>query len=301
MSNDDKGLTRRTVVAGIATAGVAAAGTKAGGKVSERHERLPVIYLPHGGGPWPFISTPIGEPAELEALTVYLKQLKGLPRTPPKALLVISAHWEEAVPTVMSSARPPMLYDYYGFPEEAYRVTWPAPGNPELAAKVRTLLEKAGFKTGADAQRGFDHGTFVPMKLTWPEAEVPTIQLSLKEGLDPKEHLAMGQALASLRDEGVFIIGSGMSYHNMRGFGARGRPASEQFDAWLRDTMALDAKQRNARLSEWAAAPSARLAHPREEHLLPLMVIAGAAGEDRGVTAYNGSLLGVQVSAFQFG
>jgi aromatic ring-opening dioxygenase catalytic subunit (LigB family) len=297
MSNDDK-ISRRTVVAGLATAGVAAAKGKKEKPVSEK---MPVVYLPHGGGPWPFISTPIGAPEELEQLTVYLKQLKQLPKTTPKALLVISAHWEEAVPTVMSSSKPPMLYDYYGFPPESYQITWPAPGAPELAAKVRGLLEKAGFKTGEDKARGFDHGTFVPLKLTFPEAEIPTLQLSLKEGLNPKEHLAMGRALAPLRDEGVFIIGSGMSFHNMRGFGDRGRSASVTFDTWLREAATAAPSERESKLAAWAEAPQARFCHPREEHLLPLMVCAGAAGDDKGVTAYSASLLGVQVSAFQFG
>lgn len=318
MSNDQKGISRRAVVAGLATAtaagaaGVAAVGKKQGENVGTKAEpgnkavstssdRLPVVYLPHGGGPWPFIDMPIGEPKELEALTIYLQQLKVLPRTPPKALLVISAHWEEPVPTVMSSPKPPMLYDYYGFPPESYRITWPAPGNPELAQRVRGLLEKAGFQTGADTHRGFDHGTFVPLKLTYPQAEIPTVQLSLKEGLNPAEHLAMGRALAPLRDEGVFIIGSGMSYHNMRGFGPAGRASSETFDAWLREAVTAEPAQRDEKLSKWASAPAARQCHPREEHLLPLMVIAGAAGADKGVTGYSASLLGVAVSAFHFG
>src|SRR5262249_18153476 len=151
-------------------------------------------------------------------MAAYLRSIRALPRTPPKALLVISAHWEEPVPTVMTSERPPMLYDYYGFPAASYEITWPAPGHPALAARTRELLGGAGFKTAADAQRGFDHGTFVPLKLAYPAAEVPTVQLSLKAGLDPAEHLAMGRALAPLRDEGVLLLGSGMTYHNMRGF-----------------------------------------------------------------------------------
>jgi aromatic ring-opening dioxygenase catalytic subunit (LigB family) len=318
MGNDGKGISRRAVVAGIATAtaagaaGVAAVGQKPGGNmgtsaqpgnktVSHSSERLPVVYLPHGGGPWPFMDMPIGSPEEFEKLTVYLQQLKVLPKTPPKALLVVSAHWEEPVPTVMSSPKPPMLFDYYGFPPETDRLTWPAPGNPELAQRVRGLLEKAGFQTGADAARGFDHGTFVPLKLTYPQAEIPTVQLSLKEGLNPAEHLAMGRALAPLRDEGVFIIGSGMSYHNMRGFGPGGRASSETFDAWLREAVAAEPGTRDELLSTWASAPAARQCHPREEHLLPLMVIAGAAGADKGVTGYSAPLMGVAVSAFHFG
>lgn len=263
--------------------------------------RMPVVYLPHGGGPWPFVDLGMGEPAELEQLAGYLRGLHALPPEKPRALLVISAHWEEPVPTVMTGERPPLLFDYYGFPPESYALTWPAPGDPGLAARVRQLLEAGGFTTAADPARGFDHGTFVPLKLTYPAAEVPTVQLSLQRGLDPAQHLAMGRALGPLRDEGVFIVGSGMSYHNMRGFGASGRAASEAFDAWLGETVAQEPEERARRLTQWSKVPSARQAHPREEHLLPLMVIAGAAGADRGRTAYSAPLMGVRVSGHHFG
>jgi aromatic ring-opening dioxygenase catalytic subunit (LigB family) len=262
---------------------------------------MPVVYLPHGGGPWPFVELGIGSREELGLLTTYLEALPTVPSTAPKALLVISAHWEEPVPTVMTSARPPMLYDYYGFPPESYQITWPAPGEPALADRVRQLLESAGFETGADPERGYDHGTFVPLKLAYPDAALPTVQLSLKRGLDPKEHLALGRALQPLRDEGVFIIGSGMSYHNLRAFGPAGRPVAAQFDAWLQASVTLPAQERDAKLESWTSAPSARLAHPREEHLLPLMVIAGAAGADTASVAYTGTILGLQVSAYHFG
>ena len=262
--------------------------------------RMPVVYLPHGGGPWPFVSG-LGDPAELEPLAAYLRSLHALPREKPRAVVVVSAHWEEPVPTVMTSERPPLLFDYYGFPPETYQLTWPAPGDPKVAARVRQLLEAGGFATAEDSGRGFDHGTFVPLKLTYPEADMPIVQLSLKRGLDPAEHLAMGRALAPLRDEGVFIVGSGMSYHNMRGFGPAGRAPSEAFDAWLGETVKLGPEERTARLAQWSRAPSARQAHPREEHLMPLMVIAGAAGADRGETAYNGKVLGVRISAHHFG
>jgi aromatic ring-opening dioxygenase catalytic subunit (LigB family) len=263
--------------------------------------RMPVVYIPHGGGPWPWVD--FGFPrAELEPLADYLRALHDVPPTPPRAVLAVSAHWEAPVPTVMTSARPPILYDYYGFPPAAYTITWPAPGQPELAARVQQLLEGAGFATARDPERGFDHGTFVPLKLTYPDADVPTIQLSLKAGLDPEEHLAIGRALAPLRDEGVFIVGSGMSFHNMRAFGdPRAAAIADQFDGWLSETAALDSGARDQRLARWAQAPAARLAHPREEHLLPLMVIAGAAGADRGLTAFGGNVLGVRVSAYQFG
>jgi aromatic ring-opening dioxygenase catalytic subunit (LigB family) len=264
-------------------------------------ERMPVVYLPHGGGPWPFVDVGFGDPAEYDLLADYLRALPAGLKAPPKALLVISAHWEQPVPTVMTAERPPMLYDYSGFPPESYELTWPAPGDPTLAARVRALLSAAGFDSAEDPKRGFDHGTFVPLKLAYPQAEVPTLQLSLKRGLDPREHLEIGRALEPLRDEGVFIIGSGMSYHNMRGFGPRGRADSEAFDTWLGQTMAAQPEARAAALERWENAPSARGAHPREEHLLPLMVIAGAAGADAVSVTYNEIVMGVRVSAYHFG
>ncbi len=306
----DDGVTRRAVLVGLGTAGVAAlgAGCEKGGSPMSQNERtqssgtrMPVVFLPHGGGPWPWAD--LGFPkADNDALAAYLREVKALPKTPPKALLVISAHWEETVPTVMTSPRPPMLYDYYGFPPETYTITWPAPGEPALAARVQALLGKAGFSSATDAERGFDHGTFVPLKLTYPDADIPTIQLSLVAGLDPATHLAIGRALAPLRDEGVFIIGSGMSYHNMRGFRDRSlTPSSETFDAWLRETATAEPAERDRKLNAWVEAPAARACHPREEHLLPLMVIAGAAGADRGTIPYNGTIGGLRISAVHYG
>jgi len=264
-------------------------------------ERQPVVFLPHGGGPWPFVDLRIGSKAEQAELAAYLRSVASVPKTPPKAVLVISAHWEEAVPTVMTSARPPLLFDYYGFPPESYEITWPAPGEPTLARRVRQLLGSAGFESAENAERGFDHGTFVPLKLAYPEADVPTVQLSLIRGLDPQQHLALGRALAPLRDEGVFIVGSGMTFHNLRAFGPQSSKAAEAFDAWLRESLPLPQAERDRRLTDWQSAPAARLAHPREEHLLPLMVIAGAAGADRARLPYNGKILDLRLSAYHFG
>lgn len=263
-------------------------------------QRMPVVYLPHGGGPWPFVDLGMDK-GQVNSLIAYLQGVKRLPSTTPRALLVISAHWETPVPTVMTSSKPPIFYDYYGFPPESYEIAWPAPGAPELASRVRGLLEGAGFKTAEDPKRGFDHGTFIPLKVTWPEATIPTIQLSLKKGLDPAEHVAMGKALAPLRDEGVFIIGSGMSYHNMQGFfDVRARASSQTFNNWLREAATSEPEVRNQRLIDWAKAPAARAAHPREEHLLPLMVVAGAAGKDVGKVGYD-ALFMQQISAYHFG
>lgn len=262
---------------------------------------MPVAFVPHGGGPWPFVD--LGLPAaEHDALAGYLRRVGALPGEKPRALLVVSAHWEAPVPTVMTAERPPMLYDYHGFPPASYQVTWPAPGQPQLAARVQELLGAAGIASAVDPERGFDHGTFVPLKLAYPDADVPAVQLSLVSRLDPAEHMAIGRALAPLRDEGVFLIGTGMTFHNMRAFRDPGvGPMGEPFDAWLRETAALDPDQRDRRLIDWADAPGARMSHPREEHLLPLMVMAGAASGDRGTVGFSGTYMGHKLSAYHFG
>ena len=218
--------------------------------------------------------------------------------------MVVSAHWEAPVFTVNSQAAPGLLYDYSGFPEHTYQLTWPAPGDPALATRIRDLLASNGFDSAGDGRRGLDHGVFIPMKLVFPQADRPVVQLSLRRGLDPAEHVAMGRALAPLRDEGVLIIGSGMSFHNMQRFRRDGRGIdadSQRFDAWLTETVALPRNERERRLIDWAQAPGARAAHPREEHLLPLHVVAGAAGEDSGTKVFEDHVLGSVQSAYLFG
>ncbi len=260
----------------------------------------PTIYLPHGGGPCFFMDW--DPPDEWHALAAWLRGWPAELPEPPRALLVISAHWEEPLPTLQTGAQPPLLFDYDGFPPHTYALRWPAPGAPELAARAAALLAAAGIATGVDAERGFDHGVFVPLLLGFPRADVPTLQLSLQAGLDPTAHLAIGQALAPLREEGVLLIGSGMSFHNMRAFRhPAALPHSRRFADWLVETVALPAPQREARLAGWSQAPSGRECHPREEHLLPLLVVAGAAGSDAGRRVFQGEVLGVAVSAIRFG
>jgi aromatic ring-opening dioxygenase catalytic subunit (LigB family) len=219
--------------------------------------RLPVVFLPHGGGPFSYVD--MGLPtAEVEGLVGYWRAVGAMPPTPPKALLVISAHWEARVPTVMTAQHPPILYDYYNFPPAAYEIRWPAPGDPALARQIRELLEGAGFATAADSGRGFDHGTFIPLGRAFPAADIPTVQLSLQAGLNPGDHLAMGRALSPLRSEGVFILGSGMSYHNMRAFSSpEANDDAETFDRWLRQTAAMPGAERDSRLVRWSKVSSA--------------------------------------------
>lgn len=262
--------------------------------------RLPTYYIPHGGGPWPFMPE---RAAALGSLTAYLRGLQADAGAAPRAFVVVSGHWEEPVPTISSRRDYAMLYDYYGFPRETYEIQYPAPGSPEVAAQVVDALGAAGFTTATDRERGYDHGVFVPFSLVAPEATIPVVPVSLVAGLDPAQHLAAGRALAPLRDDGILIVGSGMSFHNLRALygGADVLSRSQRFDAWLNDAVTGDPAQRDARLTGWASAPEARFAHPREEHLLPLMVAAGAAGGDRGTRDYNDVIMGAATSGFRFG
>ena len=263
---------------------------------------LPTLFVPHGAGPCFFMDW---EPADTWARMG--NWLRAMPETlgaQPEALLVVSGHWEAPAFTVNAQAEPPLLYDYGGFPPHTYELEYPAPGAPELAARIQKLLDGAGFAAEAEHARGLDHGVFIPLKMIYPQADVPVVQLSLKAGLDPAAHLAVGRALAALRHEGVLIIGSGMSYHNMGRFrfdDAALDPDSERFDEWLAETVASPAPEREQRLKNWATAPGGRAAHPREEHLLPLHVVAGAAAEDAGRRVFQDRVLGSLQSAFMFG
>lgn len=264
--------------------------------------RLPTFFISHGGGPWPWMTDRLA--GRYDRLAAALRQMPHLVGVAPKAVLMVSAHWEAPEFTAMAHPQPPMIYDYYGFPDYTYQITYAAPGMPSLATRVHDLLEGAGIAARLDAQRGFDHGMYAPMAVIYPNADMPTVQLSLRHGLDPLEHLALGRALAPLRDEGVLIIGSGLSYHNLRVFGPAGKAPSAAFDAWLRQTLAdTDAARRSAALAAWEAAPSARQAHPREEHLLPLMVALGAAEHEPAALVYHEDDFagGLSVSSFMFG
>ncbi len=194
-----------------------------------------------------------------------------------------------------------MLFDYYGFPEHTYRLKYPAAGAPELAVRVRGLLADAGFESDVEYKRGLDHGVFVPFLLIYPQADVPILQLSLQAGLDPELHLALGRALTPLRDQGVLIVGSGMSYHNLADmFSGRGDATAAAFDAWLGEAV-KDPATREQSLIKWREAPGGAASHPREEHLIPLMVAAGAAAGERGVRSFGEAIGGKAISGFQFG
>ena len=216
---------------------------------------------------------------------------------------MVSAHWEAPEFTLLESARPGMLYDYGGFPPHTYELQYPAPGSTALADRIVALLTAAGIPAKTDAQRGFDHGVFIPLLVAFPDADIPVVPLSLKENLDPQEHIAVGRTLAPLRDEGVLIIGSGMSYHNMRAFRTPSATApSTEFDASLSEALAKDDQAgRFDALNRWANLPAARNAHPREEHLLPLMIAAGAGDSDAGEHVFSDVVMKATISAFRFG
>lgn len=223
----------------------------------------------------------------------------------PSAILVISAHWEADKATITSGKTPPLFYDYSGFPEQAYAIEYPVPGSPALAEKIFGLLQQHGIDAALDDQRGFDHGVFVPLKIMFPNAEIPCVQLSLLRHLDPSAHIKIGQALAELIKDKVLIMGSGFSFHNMEAFFSANRnlpdSKNEAFQDWLIDTctnkvMADEARQ--VQLIDWANAPFASYCHPREEHLLPLHVCAGFANTAAAEVVFNGNVAGKKACAF---
>jgi aromatic ring-opening dioxygenase catalytic subunit (LigB family) len=264
-------------------------------------QRQPTLFLPHGGGPCFFMDWTWGPADTWHATQRFLEGVAASLPEPAKALLVISGHWEEPAFTASAAAKPQLIFDYTGFPEETYRLTWPAPGDPELASRVTGLLKQAGLPSAISSNRGFDHGVFVPLKVAFPQAQIPVVTLSLAASLDPALHLAAGRALAPLREERVLIVGSGMSFHNLRGYLRPETPErARAFDAWLTNAVESHATERAALLTAWRKAPFAAYAHPREEHLIPLMVAAGAGGDAPGTLIFTDEPMGAAISAYRF-
>ena len=256
-----------------------------------------IVFFSHGGGPLPLL----GDPGH-KAMIDFMKQLPGMLRK-PDLILVVSAHWEENVATLTGAQNPPMFYDYYGFPPETYTVTYPAPGSPEGAQRIAALLQKNNIPARIDAKRGYDHGLFIPLKLMYPHADIPCLQLSLLHSLDAGAHIALGQALRELKSENILVVGSGFSIHNMSAFSFRGAggvdPANDAFQNWLIDVVTGPQAQakREQSLIEWEKAPSARYCHPREEHLLPLHVCVGMADKP-GKLIFDDRILGKRCVGF---
>jgi aromatic ring-opening dioxygenase catalytic subunit (LigB family) len=265
--------------------------------------RLPTYFISHGGGPWPYLDGPFRRMFDqLEQSLVDIRRELG---DAPRAVLVVSGHWEEKGFAISSGAQPGMVYDYSGFPAHTYEIRYKAPGSPELAGRVRQLLAAGGIAARLDRERGFDHGTFSIMKPLFPGEDIPLVQLSIDLSYDPELHLRLGRLLAPLRDEGVLIIGSGLSYHNLREMrGSEGVEPSRRFDAWLQETLLASApEERTSRLIDWEQAPLARAAHPQEDHLIPLMAAVGAAEGEAGALVYHQKDFsgGITASSFRFG
>jgi aromatic ring-opening dioxygenase catalytic subunit (LigB family) len=257
---------------------------------------MPSVYLPHGGGPAFFMNGPMAD--LFRPMGGFLATVPGLLPARPTAILVVTAHWEAEVTTFSGGQRPELIYDYYGFPPETYAIAYAAPGAAALADKAAGLLRHAGLQATVDPAHGWDHGVFIPLKAIWPQADIPVLAMSLTQGLDPDTHVAIGEALRPLRSEGVLIMGSGMSYHNLRQMG--NGAAAIAFDRWLDGALAGDAAHRRSWLAQWSRAPSGRTSHPREEHLLPLMVASGAGGDTRARKLWSGAVGPTAVSAWAF-
>lgn len=238
------------------------------------------LFLSHGGGPMPLL----GDAGHQQMVACLQTIAAQIPK--PDAIILISAHWEETITTITSASKPALIYDYYGFPEEAYQLSYPCLGEPKLANKLYDLFEQTGIKAKLDDQRGFDHGMFVPLSIMYPAADIPCVQVSLLNSLDASEHIKIGQALKSVQSENILVIGSGFSFHNMKAFfsphSAENQTKNENFESWLIQTCnstELDEAARSERLIHWQQAPFARFCHPREEHLLPLHVCYGFTGQ----------------------
>jgi 4,5-DOPA dioxygenase extradiol len=256
---------------------------------------LPAIFVSHGSPTLPLDDVPA---------RAFLKGLgASLPR--PKAILVASAHWETKAPAVSLAKTPATVHDFYGFPEPLYALSYPAPGAPDIAAKAVALLAAAGFAAEGDPAQGLDHGAWVPLMLAWPDADIPVAQVAIQPQLGPAHHVALGRALAPLRDEGVLIVGSGGMVHNLRSLAWGGTGPTpvwaKEFDDWFAERLA--AGDEDALVDYRVRAPHAAMAHPRDEHLIPLYVAYGAGGKGASATRLHGSFThgALSLAAYSFG
>ena len=263
-------------------------------------KKATILYIPHGGGPLPLL-----DEATYGNLNTYLRGFKDSIEK-PDAIIVISAHWEEPVVSITARPKPPMLFDYYGFPPETYEYEYPAPGEPELAGRVHELLGNSGIQSRLDHDRGFDHGVFIPLMLMYPQADIPCIQISLCDAMDAAFHIRLGKALTGLKQDNLLILGSGYSFHNMSVLMSQANESNQQknrlFEDWLAQTCSdtgLSEIEREHRLADWTLAPHARFCHPREEHLLPLQVCYGVGGS-AATTTFQEPVGGLITSAYQW-
>jgi len=260
----------------------------------------PIIFIPHGGGPLPLL----GEKSD-HNLIKFLQTLGGTFKK-PDVIVVISAHWEETQPTLTSAENNSLIYDYYGFPEASNNTQYATAGQPEMAEKIQQLLQQHKINAQLDTQRGLDHGAFVPLKLIYPQADIPCIQLSLINNLDAAEHIQLGQALNSLRNENILILGSGFSFHNLPALMQPNHSEVDEknlaFENWLIDTCCnpdISESERKDKLIHWQQAPFASYAHPRAEHLLPLHICYGMANSAAELI-FSDKVLGKKTCAFRW-
>jgi 4,5-DOPA dioxygenase extradiol len=258
--------------------------------------RLPTLFLSHG--------SPMHAVDPGAAGRAWTMLGRTLPR--PRAVLMVSAHWESSVPLLSGNPQPKTIHDFGGFPAELFRLSYPAPGAPELAANAVALLKAAEITAGVDGCRGLDHGAWVPLRWMYPEADIPVIQLSVQPDLGPAHHMRLGRALAPLVEDGVLIVGSGHTTHNLRDWMANPRRQeplryAQAFAAWLAARLA--AHDTDALVAYRERAPDATRAHPSEEHFLPLFVAYGAAGDDAVpsliVDGFENGALALDSYAFQ--
>lgn len=261
------------------------------------NKKSDIIYFSHGGGPLPVLNDPTHK-----AMNEFMLNLPESIDV-PENIIVFSAHWEEEVITVQSGENPDIMYDYYGFPKEAYEIKYPCKGNPQLAFEIAELLGESNIPCRLDDKRPYDHGSYIPLKMMYPDADIPVIQISLNKNLDPLTHLETGRALRSLLNENILVIGSGFSFHNMRKFDFGGQNTEDILNDEFQDSLIAicteikDESKKWKLIAEWDKLPGAGYCHPREEHLVPLFVCAGLAG-DPGIKIFDDYILGKRATAF---
>jgi 4,5-DOPA dioxygenase extradiol len=254
-------------------------------------ERMPVLFVSHGAPTLPFDDVP--------ARRFLIELARKVPR--PKAILCVSAHWEAPVPSLNAAPVLGTIHDFSGFPKALYELTYDAPGAPEVASRAAELLRAAGHQPRLDAERGRDHGAWVPAMLAWPAGEIPMIQLSLLRGKSTREHIALGEAIAPLRDEGILILGSGGAVHNLRQVswdGGRTPRWAAEFQDWLDKSLAANDL---AAMIGYRSLDFAAMAHPTEDHLMPLCVAFGAGRSDGGAVKLHGSFTLGSLSMASYG
>ena len=261
------------------------------------HHDSQIIYFSHGGGPLPILNDPAHD-----KMIQFMKNLSTNIRR-PDSIIVFSAHWEEETVTIQSGNSPDLIYDYYGFPEPSYSIEYPCKGNPQLASKISEAFSNFGIEHRMEKDRPYDHGSYIPLKIIYPDADIPVLQISLNHNLDPFTHLNIGKALRTLLDDNLLIIGSGFSFHNMRYFNFNGEDTDDPKNNEFQDKLISiccyekDVDKKWKDLIEWESIPWSRYCHPREEHLLPLHICAGLS-DSPGTLIFDDYILGKRSTAF---